>query len=200
MKKLWGYFAIWTVIIVLCASGCCWDWERDGNGRVRSQERSGDNFNAIVLEGVGDVYVHSSLVYKVVVTTDSNIQEFITTRVRNNTLHIDEKGHRGFNATKLTIDVYMPELERIRLSGAGNIKVLDGKTTDLDIILSGTGNIDTVNYEVKNVDVILSGCGDVKIWATNTLTGKLSGVGDIKYKGSPTVNVNSSGIGRIKSL
>ena len=173
-----------------------------GNGKVVSQERTAENFDSVILNGVGNVNIHHSDDYKVTVTTDTNIQPIITINVDSNCLHINENStNGGFEPTKLVIDVYMPGLKSVSLKGVGDIKIIDGDAYNCKMNLSGVGNIYAQNFEVKNVNVTLSGVGDIKTWVTNNLTGSLSGVGNILYKGNPsTVNISKSGIGDIKKI
>jgi hypothetical protein len=170
-----------------------------GDGNVISQERAIEGFNGITLEGVGNVNVYPGENFKLIITTDSNLQDRVLTKVNGNTLQISQKSG-SFNSTELTMDVYMPELKNILLSGAGNIKINNGNAFEIDFSLSGAGNIDAQNIQIQNVTIKLSGVGNAKIWATNSLNGTLSGVGNILYKGSPTINVNRTGVGSIKPL
>jgi len=176
--------------------------EAIANGNVISKEVSAKEFDGMVLNGVADVNIHSSESYKVVVTTDSNIQDNIAITVDNNILRIDTEYNNFFwhNPPKVTIDIYTPELKNVELNGVGDIKILNGKSSDLKIKLSGVGDIDARNYEVENVNITLHGTGDIKVWATDTLTGKFSGVGDVLYKGDPLINIDTNGIGRVKRL
>jgi hypothetical protein len=172
----------------------------NGNGNITSTDRTVTGFTGILLEGAGDINIHFSANFKVIVTTDSNIQDIVTIEVTNNLLYVDEKRGDGINPTKLVIDVYLPELENITLKGAGNIKIDNGNSSTLSLILSGAGNIEAQNYRIENVNVILSGTGNIKTWVTNNLSGNISGVGNIYYKGNPTKNVIITGIGNIKEL
>jgi len=171
-----------------------------GNGRVVTRERTTGDFTGVVLEGTGDVKIHYSADCRVTVTTDSNIQDIITTKIIGDFLYIDSNCIGGFNSTKLIIDVYMPEVKNIRLRGAGNISVSGGKTPSIKISLSGVGNINAQNLETEDADVTLSGTGDIRIWVTDNLTGKLSGVGNIMYRGNPWININKTGVGSIKKI
>jgi len=182
-------------------TGCHFYHTKHGNGHVVSRERSVSDFDGVVLKGVGDVNIRHDDNFRVVVKTDSNIQEIIDVYVDDDTLYIDERNRGGFDPTELTINVYMPELKSIKLKGVGDITASGGKTGNLDIKLSGVGNVDTRNYEAENVKVDLSGVGDIKVWVTEKLTGDLSGIGDVRYKGNPsTINVDRDGIGHIKKL
>ena len=192
------FFSAFLVVVFLGFLGCC---SLHGNGSVVSQERSASDFYGVILDGIGDVNVYYSENYKVIVTTDNNIQDIVTIKVDGNNLHIDEKTKRGFHSSKLTIDVYMPELKNISLKGVGNINIINGKTSDFEIKLSGVGDIDAQNYEAENVVVTLSGTGDIKTWVTKSLTGKLSGVGNVLYNGNPSINnVNNTGVGNVNTL
>jgi hypothetical protein len=194
-----------------------------GNGNVVSQERLASDFSGVTHEGLGDVNIYYAENYKVVVTTDSDIQHLITTEANGNNLRIGYKGKINTNIvpTRLTIDVYMPELRNINLtgygnidaqnyeaenvvvthSGTGNIKIISGKTVDLRMHLSGYGNIDAQNYEAENVVVTHSGTGEIKTWVTESFAVNLSGYGNVLYRGNPPiVNVHTTGIGKVRRL
>jgi hypothetical protein len=195
-KKL--LFVFLVVVFLGFLNGCPTEI---GNGNVVSQERQASDFSGVTIEGVGNVNIYYAENYKVVVTTDSNIQDIITTKVNGNNLYIDEKNKKNFNPTKLIIDIYMPELRNINLNGVGDINIISGKAFDFRMNLSGVGNIDAQNYEAENVVVTLSGTGDIKTWVTKSLTGKISGVGNVLYRGNPSINnVNRSGVGNVKRL
>lgn len=142
-------------------NGCSLD-DIQGSGNVVSQERMASDFNGVTLEGVGNVNIYYAENFKVVVTTDSNIQDIVVINVNGNILYINEQSKKNFNVTELSIDVYMPEFKNIKLNGVGDITIFSGKTTDFEIILSGVGNIYAKNYEAENVSVSLSGTGNVE--------------------------------------
>ena len=185
------------IMLLAIFTGC--DMDNTGNRNVISQERTVESFNGINLDGVGSINVRPGENYKVIVTTDSNLQDRVLTTVNGNVLLITQKSGR-FNASELTIDVYLPDLKSISLNGAGNIKVFNGNSFELVISLSGAGNIDAQDIQVQNVNINHSGVGNSKIWVTDSLTGSLTGVGNILYKGDPTINVNKTGIGNIRPL
>ena len=171
-----------------------------GDGNVVSQERTASGFYSISMDGVANVNIHHGEDFKVVVTTDNNLQEFVLVEVNNEVVHIDTETNTNIHPTKLIVDVHLPELQSIDLQGVGNVKVTSGSASDLTIIMSGVGNVDAQDYQVETVVITQSGVGNSKIWATTSLSGTLSGVGNISYKGEPTVNVDVSGIGKVKKL
>jgi hypothetical protein len=167
-------------VLIICGilSACAIDF---GNGKVTTETRTVKSFESIKLVGVGDVIVHPSENYEVVVTTDSNYLDKVATTVNDATLYITQK-NGSFHASELTVDVYMPKQENLSLE------------------LSGVGNINAQNFQVENGSIKHSGVGDVKIWATENLHGRLTGVGDIKYKGSPEIDIRKSGVGKISQI
>jgi len=191
MKRI--IFVLITSLFVLTACTI-------GNGDVIRQERQVRGFNGLSVEGVADVNIRPGEDYKVVVITDENLQNRVITETRNNVLHISIKSRKGFNSTKLIVEVHIPELKSLDLSGVGDVLIADGSATDLSISLSGVGDINAQNYRIENGTIHHSGVGDVKIWATHSLGGTLSGVGNILYKGNPTVNVKVSGVGKVREL
>jgi hypothetical protein len=169
-----------------------------GNGSIVSQERAAIEFHGLTINGVGNVNVHPGEYYKVEVTTDENLQEFVLVEVKNNVLYIDTKSN--LKPTRLIFDVHLPDLQSINQSGVGNVKVFEGNASNLVISKSGVGNLDAQNYQVENVTIQHSGVGNSTVWATNSLNGALSGVGNLRYKGNPTVNVSVSGVGKVNKL
>jgi len=169
-----------------------------GDGNVVSEERAASGFYGVSIDGVANVNVHHGEDYRVVVTTDNNLQEFVLVEVKNDVVHISNQPNANLNPTKMLVDVHLPELQSINVKGVGNVKLSAGNASDLKITLTGVGNVDALNYQVENVVITQSGVGNSKLWATNSLSGTLSGVGNITYKGNPTVDVKVSGVGKVK--
>jgi len=170
----------------------------NGNGNVVRQERPANGFYGISTSGAATLNIQPGEDYKVVVTTDDNLQDFVLAEVKSNVLNISSK--QNFSPTKFVIDIHLPELKNINITGSSNVKISNGNASDLKISLSGSGRIDTQNYQVQNVAVTISGAATAIVWATNSLTGTLSGAGIISYKGDPTVSVNVSGVGKVTKL
>jgi len=171
-----------------------------GDGVIVRQERRVSDFNGISIEDVGDVNIRTGESYKVVVTTSDNLQHYVLTETRNNVLYISIKSKKGFVRAKFVIDVQLPELHSLNLSGVGDVRISEGSAAGLAITLSGVGAIDAQNYRIENATVRHSGVGEIKIWVTDSLSGSLSGVGNIRYKGNPAVSVNVSGVGKVSKL
>ena len=183
-----------TLFLTSCAG-----WIQ-GNENIVSQERVASDFQGLTLSGVASVNVHLGEAYKVEVTADDNLQDFISVESKNGVLYIASKDNKNFRMTKLIVDVHLPELQSINLTGVGSVTVSNGNASNLQISLSGVGNIDAQNYQVQNITIQNSGVGSAKVWATDSLSGTLSGIGDISYKGNPEVSIKVSGVGKVNKL
>jgi len=192
--KIKVFFLVFSVIVTVFIVGC-----EQGNGEVVSKEIKASNFTSINANGSANVNIHFSEEYKVIVTTDSNIQDKIEIETSGNTLYI-EKSQDNYNPTKLIIDVYMPDLKAVTLNGSGKIKIDSGNTLDFDITLSGSGNINSQNYEAQSVNMNLSGSGSIKLKAMSTLNANISGSGNINAQNFEIQNANViiSGSGNIR--
>ena len=194
--RLFGFLDFTIIGIIGFMGACC-----SLTGVQESREIAAKDFYGVVLDGIGNIYIHFAENYKVVVTASSNVQDIVVIYANEKILHIDEKQNNGINSIKLSIDIYTPELKSIELKGVGNIKIVNGNTSKFEMILSGKGNIDAQNYEAENVVINLSGTGNINTWVTRSLTGKHSGTGNILYKGSPPVNnINVTGTGEVKGI
>ncbi len=188
-----------------------------GSGDLQTETRDVDNFKRVKLKGSFDVFITVGKKQSVTVTFDDNLLELVETEVQGKTLILDTEGNfRSKRSCKIEITV--PELEYVKLSGSGDIIIeeldedffeyqlsgsgdisAEGRVKDLELHLSGSGDIDTRNLIADDVYAKISGSGGIKVYAKNSLDGKVSGSGDIVYYGNPKhVNNKVSGSGSIR--
>jgi len=190
-RKEWYWVVLGIVLLIGLMAGC-------DNGDVVSNERNVTAFEGIITNSSADINIYPGRDYKVIVTTEENIQSNILTEVRSNILNIESKGK--FSTKELKIDIYMPELKAITVKGSGDVKINNGSISNLEINISGSGDIDARNYQVENVNINSKGSGDARLWVTETLNGSISGSGDIFYKGNPRIDVKITGSGDLRSF
>jgi len=180
MKGKGILFVFWLILSVVLLASCF------SNGRYEP------------VKGNGNVYPSEN--YRVAVTTDSNIHNFVIVENGGSKLTLTSKSGVNLNPTQLIFDVYLPNVKSVSIGGVGNITISAGSAFNLEIYFSGVGNIDTQNYQVQDITITHSGVGDATIWATNSIDGDFTGVGYIQYKGTPIINVNKTGLGDIRPL
>ncbi|RTL59430.1 MAG: DUF2807 domain-containing protein [Sphingobacteriales bacterium] len=173
-----------------------------GNHNVITETRSIGSFNEIHLSGFADVHIAQGKEEDLKISGESNLLQFIKTRVDNGVLIISTKeGVNIRNHDPIMIYVSTPGLERIRLSGAGNL-VSDNKwnlNKKIEIRTSGAGRI-KAELNCPQVEASLSGAGDIELMGeTKDLEASISGVGSIKVRDLKAENadVRVSGAGSI---
>ncbi len=188
----------------------------NGSGNVISETRAASGFTSISLESSADVNVTFGTAESVVITAEDNIAPLIETNVQNHQLIIKTRPLATFSTTKpVRINLTMKSLERVSMSGSGNINVpevtgdaisvdmpgsgnitIGGTANSVNINMDGSGNIFCDKLITKSATVVLKGSGNITVYASDSLDATNSGSGDIRYSGSPasvSKKVTSSG-------
>lgn len=221
MKKL----AIWTAVAVLAVSCLGSSAEADlfgfgrrknGSGQLERETRKLASFESIRLSCSVDLHVILGDDQSVVVVADENLLEYIETEVDSRgTLRISSE--ESFDSRyDLIVEITIPSLEQLRLSGSGDAKienlrekylrikvsgsgdvVLDGEVTEMDISISGSGGI-ILDGEVDKMDISISGSGDIDLEGkARRVDISVSGSGDIDARDfiveEVDVRINGSG-------
>jgi hypothetical protein len=202
MKKNHLIYVLFLAVFVISLSSCdnlfnC----LDGNGHLSSEYRVVAEFYGVENNTEYSVKITYDSVYSVRVDADENLLESINTAVRGDNLVIESDRDRCVNTNKdIIIDIHMPELDNIELTGSGNIDAYDFNCSRLEVTNTGSGDIDIRNLVANTVNFVVSGSGSItangKAEKANYL---LSGSGEI-YANDIKVNecyVTSSGSGDI---
>ncbi|MCC7429294.1 DUF2807 domain-containing protein [bacterium] len=189
-----------------------------GNGVSKTETREVGNFTSIELDGSFDVHVTCQEKQNLEISGDENILPLVKTEVRNNTLRV-YLDHEGSLSTtkKLELTISVENIEKINLSGSGDIFVdnlanekfsvqidgsgdvqLSGETDFFATEINGSGNVQAEKLASKNAEVEINGSGDVVVNVSEKIEAEINGSGDISYYGNPTsVSKNINGSGRI---
>ena len=170
-----------------------------GNGEVTSTSRPLTGFSHVTAAGSGDVHVREGGAYSVSVTTDSNLQPLIETRVSGDTLVID--AHDLFRPTELRIDVQLPTFRGGTLSGSGAFDAVVTSIHDLDLTLDGSGTLETTG-EARAIAATLSGSGIVRLTgAAESLAALMtrSGLLDARDLTADQATLSLAGSGGVKA-
>jgi len=217
MKNLNIFTLLLIIIISMIYVSCGNLFPMVGNGNLVTSERRVSAFEKINSGGSREIRFHVSREYRVVVTSDSNLIDLVTTDIRNNVLNIGLK--RGsYSFTKIQVDVYCPTLTGVSISGSGSFTGNDAiitSTFDTDVSGSGeiNGTIDCNNFSAKitgsgkiavagngkDSDIIISGSGAFSgnNFAINNADVRVSGSGRANIFVSENLNVNITGSGEV---
>jgi putative autotransporter adhesin-like protein len=185
-----------------------------GSGVAATSTRALPNFSGIDLAGSNNVTVVAGARQSVVVHADSNLLSHVTTQVKAGTLIIGGVG--SFNAkSPMYVEISVPSLAALDLSGSGNITVTgirasrltvtlpgsgniyaSGSVTQLNISIDGSGDAQFSGLITRNVEAVVGGSGSIFVTATQSLDAKVPGSGAILYSGNPphvTTSITGSG-------
>ena len=187
-----------------------------GSGTAVTQTRTVAGFSRLDLAGSNNVTVIVGGPQSVVVHADSNLINHVTTRVAAGSLIIGDTG--GFTArSPMSVDVRVPSLTALTLSGDGQISVTGistpqltvtvsgsgllsaaGTATRLDVTLSGAGQAQLSQLAARDVHAVVTGSGLIQVTATTSLDAAVPGTGAIIYTGNPSqVSTSVTGTGTV---
>jgi Putative auto-transporter adhesin, head GIN domain len=190
-----------------------------GSGVPATQTRVLARFSSLDLAGANDVSVVVGGPQSVVVQADSNLISHVTTRVAAGTLVIGETGGAFTTHSPMNVDVRVPSLTALNLSGAGKIAVTGisgprltvtvsgtgmlsatGTVSGLDVTVSGAGLAQLSQLTARDVHAVVTGSGLIKVTATASLNAAVPGRGAIMYSGNPArVTTSITGTGTVVS-
>jgi hypothetical protein len=178
-----------------------------GAGAAQAAERNfptGGGFQSVSNSTPFDVYVHTGKAPSVhAVGTDEALNR-LQIENRGGELHIGTKSGSWFSGwhwgrgERLRIDVTVPMVSEISVSGPGNLTVDAVRTRDFGAHLSGPGNINVGTIEASGVTLRVSGPGSVRVAGhAGRADMNVSGPGNIRAGdlslGEADVNVSGPG-------
>jgi hypothetical protein len=190
-----------------------------GSGIAATQTRTVAGFRSLDLAGSNNVVVAVGARQSVVVYADSNLVSHVTTQVVAGTLIIADTG--SFTArTPMSVEVRVPSLTALNLSGSGQLSVtgikaprltvmvsgsgllyVAGTATRLDVTLSGDGQAQLSQLTASEVHAVLTGSGLIQVTATSSLDAAVPGTGAILYSGDPPqVTSSVTGTGTVTRM
>lgn len=191
-----------------------------GNGKIATEIRDVSRFSSIEMSGIGHLSVNRGEIFRVEVKLDSNLIDRYRTKVSGGVLSLGfEPGVAVNGVTSLEVEVTLPELERISLSGAAEARLQDafqGKRFSVGISGSGklAGALDYRSVEIDisgagslfldgradDLSIGISGSGDFSgaSLATESAKVSISGTGTAKLRARSRLEARISGAGSVK--
>jgi len=153
-----------TGMLALFAVSCKWTiGVVRGSGDLKTEERDVSGFDEVHFSGMGNLIIEQGEEESLTIEADDNIIDLIETDVRGDELKIEFR--RGFNivpTTKIKYLLTVKDLNRIDLTGVGDIDCDGFRAGDLEFHISGSGNIDFV-IDADRLETHVSGLGDIDL-------------------------------------
>lgn len=183
MKTISSVYFLLLFPAVIALAGCDNLIGVQGNGNVKSEERSVDSFDQISVGGAFDVYLTQGDTESLRVEADENLLPLIETTVRNGRLVIRSRENIG-EAKELNVYVTFRELNKIETSGACEIKN-EGQLNFSNLVLKGSGasEID-LSLRAEKLEGEYSGASEVDLeGSAEVCEFKLSGASELDAEG-----------------
>jgi len=159
----------------------------EGNGDLKSEERSAASITAIANETSFHVIYVKGEEHNIRVEAESNLLPYIETEISGGALEI--RTTRGTHclrySTQPVITVTAPRISELVNAGSGDIVAGPLEGEEVKLIVSGSGGITAGEIAGDDVSVIVSGSGNVmtgKI-VTSSIKATMSGSGDLTVSG-----------------
>jgi len=174
----------------------------DGNGIVRSEERTAAKITAIANETSFDVIYVRGDETSLVVEAESNILPYIETDIKGDALNVrTTRGNWCLRyTTRPVIKVTAPFISELVNAGSGDIIAGQLESENIRIVDSGSGDITTGPIGCTEATFTVSGSGNISADAIDAslLKAVLSGSGTLTVKGSAaTSRLTVSGSGSL---
>ena len=186
-----------------------------GAGPIVSQTLDLSTLTGFDFQVGGEVTAVPGATQRVVVHSQQNVIDLLNRDVLNGIWDI------GFtqcvrNIGELRVEITLPELNSVELSGGGTIDAetqartidtilsgagvvtLSGEATSQEVTLSGSGTVEAFDLTTEETTVLLSGQGAVNVTASAQLNVDLTGSGVVSYRGDPELDVRITGAGRVE--
>jgi len=190
MKKL-NIAAVIFVIGFCAISLSCVIFSIRGDGQLISTEKTVSQFEKINIASGAEVRFHASPNYRVVVTIDSNLYDYVDIFTRSRVLNIRTE-YGNYSPTRFQVDVYSPALSGVSVSGSGSFAAMDRIiTSSFESVVSGSGTIEGT-IECNSLTASISGSGAITIAGTGRESNvRISGSGDFNGIEFKTNNVST---------
>jgi len=193
--------------------------EYSKNELIQKEIRISEKINGVIIEGPWEVTITQDDLNNSAEIEYNVPNSKITTDIRSNGYLYLRASSLGSHRNKtLNATIHAPSLEKIKGSGAANIKTFGVFPTACDVSLSGASKLNGLSCEGNNasislsgasklknftldghsVDVQLSGASLAEVSVNQTIKGNLSGASTLKYKNAEDVSgVSTSGGSKI---
>ena len=176
----------------------------EGSGVPATQARDVAAFTSIELAGSNNVLIRVGEKQSIAVRADDNLLDRVKTEVQSGKLVIANTPGSLTTKSPMSVEVKVPTLNAVTLSGSGNIVANgvetqslrvslpgsgtitgSGTTARLDVTVGGSGTVQFTRLVANDVRAVVSGSGSIFITATKRLDASVSGSGAILYAGNP---------------
>ena len=203
MKSLLKEIIILAAIVLLFL-GCdvVETEEITGSGNLITLEKNQSDFTEVKTGFAFESTITNATGFKVSVTLDDNLEKYLKVYKLGNVLYVQMEDNNYIDA-ELKVDITMPDVEKIDLSGA-SVGQISGFNLDHDveIVLSGASNL-SGSFNVENLITTISGASNLTLSGNgNDLSINGSGasvidLGNFRLRGNADILLSGASVSTI---
>ena len=200
MRKL---KALFILALTVLTSGCIFPVRYTrvlGSGKIISETRPISGFTAVELNGIGTLIIEQGSKESLEVVAEDNIIKYLKSDVYGRNLRLSVDDFVSIDPTEeIVFYLTVKNLERVEISGLGNIEIEALKTSSLDLKISGAGSASIGDLQAESLNLEISGVGNVEIGGSvEDQQIELSGAGNYNADGliSNEARIEISGTGK----
>ena len=175
-----------------------------GSGNVVEETRPVSGVTGVDLATIGTVIIQVGNNESLRIEAEDNLMKYFETDVRGGTLRI--------RTTPLAVNLRptkpvhffltVKDLERVSISGSGDIQVPDLETKEFRVDIGGSGDVSMGDLNADRLEIDIGGSGDVNTARVKvpTFRVKINGSGDITVSelGAEDLSLNINGSGNLR--
>ena len=157
MKKIYFLF-----VLVLLSLNSCNIFCEKGSGNPITEERTVIEFDEIDLDGSANVFLEQGAKPKLSVVVDSNLQQFVITKVSGMRLEVyEDKCLKEFS--RYEVHITTPSLTKVYVDGAVKLNSENMiKTDNLYIKVKGSGDVN-LGVDAEDLETVAKGSGNIRL-------------------------------------
>lgn len=161
------FIVFYILILSILISGCIFPVRYTrvlGSGEIVTETRRVSGFNAVELSGIGTLIIEQGRKESLEITAEDNILKYLRSNVNGKGLLLGVDDFVSIEPTKEIIyHLTVINLERVEISGLGNVEISALETSELDFEISGSGNAYIGNLQTDSLNLQISGLGNMEI-------------------------------------
>jgi len=190
-----------TASLLAVFTGCRGDTQAIiGSGNLITQEMDSTDFTKLEIGHVFQAKVTRADSFFISITADDNLLEYVVVRKSGNTLRIYLKGGYAYISTTKMVEITMPKLDKLSLSGASQGEVSGFRSSDrLEFEVSGASSLNIDDLKAGDTGFEISGGSHVSGGIEISEGGfNVSGASSIDLEGyAGDASVEASGASRV---
>lgn len=195
MKKTITLTVMFLMLVYITNAQSWGNKKIKGNGKVVTETRTTGEYDGIKCAGSMDFILVAGEEGKITLEGDSNLLEYIITKVKDDLLVIKTKKGINMSYKNNTIKITIPfkDISKVSLAGSGDLYNKDIlKANKLSVSLAGSGDV-KLDVKTDFVKGAIAGSGDLTLkGSTNELEAKVAGSGDFHGFGLQANNTEVS--------